>query len=161
VRVKGPEAFLTLRLDDTRLGLPLSRVKEIFEPESVTRVPGAARSVQGVINLRGSVVPVVDLASALGLREPATSPPRCVVLLEADIAGERTLVGVTSDSVEEVVELAPEDIGPVPAFGTGVAVDGLVGLARSKAGFVLLLDVERALAATVPGTTVEAPQDAA
>ena len=144
--------YLVMRVDGEAVGLPVLQVREILEPEAVTRVPGAAPALQGVINLRGSVVPMVDLAAALALRAPNVSKARCVALLETGMDGDRILIGLAADSVEEVVAIMPADIGPAPSFGSRVAPRHLVGLARTGGTFVLLLDVAR-IVETVLGTT--------
>jgi purine-binding chemotaxis protein CheW len=144
--VSAEPLYLTLRAAGELVAVPVARVKEIFEPEFTTPLPGAPRAFGGVINLRGSVVPVVDLGVALGLAEAPLAGARWVVLLELDIEGERTLLGLATDSVEEVVRLAAEEVESVPAFGTRIAADHLLGLGRLRGSFVLLLDLDRALA---------------
>lgn len=141
----GAELYLTLRLQGGLVGLPVSRVREIFEPDALTRVPGAGASIRGVVNLRGAVVPIVDLSVALGLEEAAPFAAPCVVLVQAEVDGERVTVGLASDGALDLVEIAPEDVKPAPAFGTTVAAPRLVGLARARDVFVQLLDVEGTL----------------
>jgi purine-binding chemotaxis protein CheW len=144
--MSAPAPYLCLRVEGERIGLPVDRAREIFEPEAVTRVPGAGRAFAGVVNLRGAVVPVVDLATALELVPRPTGAARSVVLVETEAAGDRTLVGLAVDRPDEVVELTPEEIGTTPAFGAGIASRYLSGVAGSGASFVLLLDVDRVLA---------------
>jgi len=144
--VSAEALYLTLRAAEELVALPVARVKEIFEPDFTTPLPGAPRAFRGVINLRGSVVPVVDLGVALGLAEAPRADARWVVLLELDVDGERALLGLATDSVEEVVRLTAEEVESVPAFGTKVAADHLLGLGNLRGSFVLLLDLDRALA---------------
>jgi purine-binding chemotaxis protein CheW len=109
-------------------------------------VPGVPPSVRGVINLRGSVVPVIDLAMKFGLGETAATKRTCVLIVEAALGDERAVVGVMADQVREVLELAPQDIEPAPQFGTRVRLDFLTGMAKVGKGFALMLDLDRVLA---------------
>jgi purine-binding chemotaxis protein CheW len=138
--------YLTVQVQNQQFGLPVANVREIFEPLVSQRVPGASPACRGVVNLRGSVVPVVDLGAALGLRETPTPEARCAVLLEILVGGERTAVGVACDAIDAVVVLAAEQWGSAPSLGTCEAPQQLFGLARSRGAQVLLLDVERVLA---------------
>jgi purine-binding chemotaxis protein CheW len=100
-----------------------------------------------VINLRGSVVPVVDLAVKFGLPASPVTKRTCIVIVEVDLDGERTVMGVVADGVSQVMDLLPQDIEAPPAFGTRVRVDYLRGLGKVGKTFVLILDIDRVLAA--------------
>ena len=138
------------------------RVREIIEYGDVTTVPGTPPHVRGVINLRGSVVPVVDLAVKLGRPESPLSRRTCIVIVEIGLEGERAVIGVVADAVSQVIESRRDDIEPPPAFGTGVRLDYLVGIAKTGTAFVLLLDIDsccrtrRTSAAHAGGRTVGA-----
>ena len=121
------------------------RVKEILEYDTITKVPGTPPSIRGVINLRGSVVPVVDLALKFGLPESQVTKRTCIVVVELDLNGERTVMGVMADAVSQVIELGPKDIEPPPAFGTRVHMDYLRGMGKAGKKFILILDVDRVL----------------
>ena len=123
------------------------RVREIIEYEAVTRVPGTPPWVRGVMNLRGSVVPVIDLAVKFGLPPGEVTRRTCIVVVETNLEGERVVMGVLADSVSQVLDVAAGDVEAAPAFGTAVRVDYLLGLARLKDRFVLLLDIDRVLSA--------------
>ena len=121
-------------------------VKEILEYETVTRVPKTPTSIRGVINLRGSVVPVVDLAVKFGLPESPVTKRTCIVVLEVDQEQDRTVVGVIADAVSQVIDLAPTEIEPPPRFGTQVHLDYLRGMGRTGGKkFVLILDADKVL----------------
>lgn len=137
--------YLIVRVEEQHIGLPVANVREIFEPLVTTRVPGAPPAFRGVVNLRGSVVPVLDLGAVLGLRQTPIAAARCVVLLEIVVDGERTSVGLACDAIDEVAVLSAEE-GSAPSFGTRVPPQQLFGLAHSRGAHVLLLDVEQALA---------------
>jgi purine-binding chemotaxis protein CheW len=121
------------------------RVREILEFDTVTRVPATPPSIRGVINLRGRVVPVVDLAVKLGLPESPITKRTCVVVVEVDLDGQRTVMGVLADSVSQVLDLPPSEIQAPPAFGPRVRVDCLLGMGRAGKKFVLLLDIDKLL----------------
>jgi len=139
--------YLSFTLAGSDYAVGILQVKEILQYEVVTRVPSVPSSIRGVINLRGAVVPVLDLAVKFGL--PATDVTRrtCILIVEAALAGERTVVGVVADAVHEVLELSPEDIEAPPSFGTQVRADFLLGLGKAGKGFVLLLDLDRVVSA--------------
>jgi purine-binding chemotaxis protein CheW len=137
--------YLTFIVGDAEYGVGILRAKEIIEYDTITTVPNAPHFVRGVINLRGRVVPVVDLAVRFG-REPAEATSRsCIVVVEVDRDGVRDVVGIVADRVSQVAELPPSAIEPAPAFGSGVRTDWLLGLGRAEKGFVLLLDTDRVL----------------
>jgi purine-binding chemotaxis protein CheW len=137
--------YLTFTLDKEQYGLSIRRVMEILEYQQVTVVPGAPPSIRGVINLRGNVVPVVDLCGKFGLPTSAVTKWTCLVIVEATLGGDTTLLAVVADAVNDVVPFGPSDVAPVPSFGTRVRLEYLLGLGKLDAGFVLLLDADRVL----------------
>ncbi len=137
--------YLTFFVAGEEYAIGILRVKEILEYQTVTRVPTTPAWIRGVINLRGSVVPVVDLAVKLGLPESAITRRTCVVIVELVLDGEPAIMGVVADVVSQVVDLGPADIEAPPAFGTRIRVDCLQGMAKAGAKFVLILDVDRVL----------------
>ncbi len=139
--------YLSFDLAGSSYAVPILRVREILQIEAVTRIPSVPVSIRGVINLRGSVVPVVDLARKLGLRETPVTRRTCILIVETGAGPDEAVVGILADSVSEVVELSPSDVEPVPSFGTGVRAGDLLGMGKLGKGFVLLLDLDRALAA--------------
>lgn len=139
--------FLSFTLAGSDYAVGILQVKEILQFEVVTRVPSVPPSIRGVINLRGAVVPVVDLAVKFGLPETAVTKRTCILIVEAAMGEERTVVGLMADAVREVLELGPEEIEPPPSFGTQVRVDYLVGMGKAGKGFVLLLDLDRVISA--------------
>jgi len=143
----GRVQYLSFSLRETEYAVGILKVKEILQYEQTTRVPATPRSVRGVINLRGQVVPVLDLAAKFGLGETEPTRLTCILIVEAQLEGAATVVGVMADSVQEVIELGPNDIEPTPAFGTQVRVDCLVGVGKIGKRFVLLLDLDRVISA--------------
>ncbi|WP_242392319.1 chemotaxis protein CheW [Anaeromyxobacter oryzisoli] len=138
---------LSFSLGGCEYGVGILKVKEILQYEEITRVPSTPRSVRGVINLRGAVVPVIDLAAKFGLPETAVTRLTCILIVEAVMDGQPTVVGVMADAVREVIELGPADIEPTPTFGTQVRVDFLLGMGKVGKRFVLLLDIDRVISA--------------
>jgi purine-binding chemotaxis protein CheW len=138
--------FLTFLLGDEEYAVGILRVKEIIEYDTLTKLPSVPAHVRGVINLRGSVVPVVDLAVRFGLSERAVTKRTCIIIMEVQIGAEQLDMGVIADSVSQVIDLPPGQIEPPPPFGTRVRLDYLVGMGKVGAKFVLILDVDRLLA---------------
>lgn len=136
---------LTFRLGGEEYAVPILRVREILQYEEVTRVPGAPPTIRGVLNLRGSVVPVVDLAVKFGLPPTEATRRTCIVIVEVEREGERTVMGVVCDAVSQVMELGEADVEPPPSFGTRVRTDFLHGMARVGSRFALMLDLDRLL----------------
>ena len=140
--------FLTFSLAGEEYAIGLFRVKEIIPYNTVTKVPQAPNFIHGVINLRGSVVAVVDLALKFGLTSKPITDRTCIVIVEAVLDGESTVTGIIADSVSQVTDLAISDILPAPAFGTYVTTDFIRGLGKAGDKFLLILDIDKALAAT-------------
>jgi purine-binding chemotaxis protein CheW len=139
--------YLTFYLAGEEYAIGILRVKEILEYDTLTKVPTTPSSIRGVINLRGSVVPVVDLAVKFGLPETPITKRTCIVIVEVALDGHPTVMGVLADAVSQVMDLTPADIEAPPVFGTAVRVDYLQGLGKVGKRFVLLLDVDQVLAA--------------
>lgn len=137
--------YLSFFIAGEEYGVGILRVKEILQFEGLTRVPTTPPWIRGVINLRGAVVPVVDLAVMFGLPETAITKWTCVVIVEIHLEGEPTVMGIMVDSVSQVIDLSAEDIQPTPPFGTRVRVDFLIGMGRAGQKFVLLLDIDKVL----------------
>jgi purine-binding chemotaxis protein CheW len=141
----GETQYLGFHVAEEEYAIGILRVREILEYDTATRVPGTPRSIRGVINLRGRVVPVVDLAVKLGLPESQITKRTCVVVVEVDLEGERSVMGVLADSVSQVLDLPQGEIEPPPPFGPRVRVECLVGMGRAGKRFVLLLDIDKLL----------------
>ena len=139
--------YLTFSVAGEEYGVSIVKVREILEYGAVTRVPRTPEHVRGVINLRGRVVPVVDLAVRLGLPASAVTRRSCVVIVEVKVDGEDVVMGIMADAVSQVIELDDAEIEAPPSFGTRLDVGYLKGLGRAGRGFVLLLDIDRLLSA--------------
>ncbi len=137
--------YLCFRLAGEECAIGILRVREIIEYDTVTKVPAMPPWVRGVMNLRGGVVPVIDLTVKFGLPESPVTKRTCIVIAEVTLDGEPTVMGIVVDAVSQVLELSPADIELPPAFGTSVRVDYLLGLGKFGDRFVLLLDIDRVL----------------
>ena len=137
--------YLTFVVGEEEYGVRILRAKEIIEYGVVTTIPNAPPFIRGVINLRGSVVPVVDLAVKFGGAPSAPTKRSCVVVVEVERDGQQTVMGIVADRVTQVAELPGDAIEPAPAFGTGVRTDWLLGLGRTDRRFILLLNTDRVL----------------
>jgi purine-binding chemotaxis protein CheW len=139
------QQHLTFMIGGEEFAVSLLKVKEIIEWDTVTEVPKTPEWIRGVINLRGSVVPVIDLAVKFRQSPSVAGQLTCIVIVEVECDGQATVMGIMADSVRQVIDLAPQDIEPPPTFGTRVKVDYLLGMARSGKKFCLILDVEKVL----------------
>jgi purine-binding chemotaxis protein CheW len=141
-----PTQFLTFMLAGEVYAIGILAIKEIIEYKSVTEVPMMPASVRGVINLRGAVVPVVDLLARFGRQPGAITKRSCIVIVEVQSGDDQQTIGVVVDAVNEVLDIAPEDIEPAPTFGTRVRSDFVRGIGKVREKFVILLDVDHVLA---------------
>ncbi len=139
--------YLTFDIGGHDLGVAVLRVREIIEYETVTPVPSTPGWIRGVLNLRGSVVPVVDLGVKFGLSESPVTRRTCIVMVDVELDGQRTTMGVVADAVNQVIDLGVDDIKAPPTFGSWVRVDFLQGMAALHGQFIVILDIDRVLSA--------------
>src|ERR1700756_1005845 len=137
--------YLTFVVGDDEYALPILRVKEIIEFGGLTRVPSMPPYIRGVINLRGSVVPVIDLAARFGFEANPVTRTSCIVIGELSVEGERIVMGMIADAVRQVVELDSAEVEAPPAFGTRARPDFLLGMGLVNNNLVLLLNVDTLL----------------
>jgi purine-binding chemotaxis protein CheW len=137
--------YLTFSLDKEQFAVDISKVREVLEFSSVTKVPRTPDFMRGVINLRGSVVPVIDLRLKLGLSRTEATIDTCVIIIEVDAQGEHLVLGALADSVQEVIDLDQKNIEPPPRIGTRVSIDFIRGIGKRDESFVMLLDINRVL----------------
>lgn len=140
-----PSQYLIFGLADESFAIAILHIKEIMEYGSLTEVPMMPEAVRGVINLRGAVVPVIDLAARFG--KPATAVGRrtCIVIVEMEQDGERHDVGLIVDAVNEVIEIPAVEIEPPPSFGAKIHTDFIAGMGKVNGHFVIILDVGEVL----------------
>jgi purine-binding chemotaxis protein CheW len=139
--------YLTFTLAAEAYGVPVLKVREIITMLPITSVPQMPSHVKGVINLRGKVIPVIDLRTKLGLLDSPASENNCIVVVQLPArGGELRNIGLIVDAVEEVTNVAAEDIEPPPDFGGTVGVEYLLGMAKVKGVVKSLLDIDRVIA---------------
>lgn len=135
--------YLTFRLEEEVFALDIGKVREVLDFTSATKVPQTPAFMRGVINLRGSVVPVVDLRLKFGMAMTEKSVNTCVVITEVDMEGETMVLGCMADSVQEVLDLEPGQIEPPPRIGTKLKTEFIRGMGKHDDHFIIILDIDR------------------
>ena len=135
--------YLTFNLDDEVFALEISRIREVLEFTSVTPVPRTPLFMRGVINLRGNVVPVVDLKRQFGMTETERSINACVIIIEMKVDGEQTILGALADSVQQVMDLEPEQIASPPRIGSRLKTEFIKGMGKHEDKFIIILDIDK------------------
>lgn len=139
--------YLTFKLDQEIFALEITKVREVLDFTTVTRVPRTPEFMRGVINLRGSVVPVVDLRLKFGMTRTETTLSTCVIITEITVDGETTVIGVLTDSVQEVIDLDPDHVAPTPKIGTKLRTEFITGMGKQGDRFIILLDIDKVFSA--------------
>lgn len=134
---------LTFILDEDCFGAEISAIQEVIEYRKVTAVPRTPEFMLGVINLRGQVIPVVDLRRYFSLNIKPTSVDSCIIIIEIEIDGERSPIGLLADRVKEVVELSLDDVKPAPKLGNRIDYRFIYGVAEYEDTMVILLRMAR------------------
>ena len=135
--------YLTFNLDGEDFAVEVANVREVLDYTSVTRVPRTPGFMRGVINLRGSVVPVVDMRLKFGMPRGEDTVDTCIVVMEVDLDGEATVIGALADSVQEVFDMDPDLIEPPPRIGTVLNTEFIRGMGKYDEKFVIILDINR------------------
>jgi purine-binding chemotaxis protein CheW len=139
--------YLTFHLGDESYGIAVLKIREIIRPPSITAVPQMPSYIKGVINLRGKVIPVVDLRTKFGLAPAASTERTCIVVVQVELAGhQRTLMGLIVDGVEEVIQISAQDIEETPDFGASLDTTYILGMAKVKNAVKALLDIDKVVA---------------
>ena len=157
-RVRDGDQFVTFNLGDEMCAIPLSGVKEIIEYGGVTPVPTMPAFIRGVINLRGRVVPVIDLSARLGRALSTPTRRTCIIIVEVEGQEESQDMGVVVDNVNSISRIAAHDIEPAPSFGTKMRVDFINGMWRASDRFLIILDVGKVLSMEEISTLAEVAQ---
>lgn len=137
--------YLTFMLGGEVFAIGILAIKEIIEYGNLTEVPMMPDYIRGVINLRGSVVPVVDLSARFGRKGTELTRRTCIVIIEVFSEQEKQVVGVVVDAVNEVLEIPPDQIEPPPAFGAKIRIDFIRGMGKVENKFVIILNVNNVL----------------
>ncbi len=134
--------YLTFTLADEVFAVDVARVREILEITSITKVPQVPDFMRGVINLRGCVVPVIDLRLKFGMQETAQTVNTCIIVVEVEMDGENIVLGALADSVQEVIEMEPSQIEAAPHIGTHLKTEFIKGMGKHDSRFVMILDID-------------------
>jgi purine-binding chemotaxis protein CheW len=135
--------YLTFKLADEIFAFDVAKVREILELTTITKVPQTPDFMRGVINLRGSVVPVIDLRLNFGMQCTEQTVNTCIIVVEVNLHGETLVLGVLADSVQEVVEMEPDHIEPPPQLGTKLNTEFIKGMGKVENNFVMILDIDK------------------
>ncbi|MEK6742912.1 MAG: chemotaxis protein CheW [Nitrospirota bacterium] len=135
--------YLTFTLGEEIFSLEIARVLEVLDYTIITKVPRTPAYLQGVINLRGGVVPVVDLRLKFGMPPGDVSVNTCIIIVEAMVDGDLLILGLLADSVQEVLDLERESIKPAPRIGTKLDTGFIKGMGRQNDRFIIILDIDR------------------
>lgn len=136
---------LTFRVRDAGYALPIDLVREIIEYAEVTRVPMMPAYIHGVINLRGNVVPVLDLAARFGMSHTEAGKRTCIVIIELLLEGTEQRIGLVVDAVDAVLDIEPQQVMQPPPFGAGIRSDFIAGMAQQPQGFIIILNMMQVL----------------
>jgi purine-binding chemotaxis protein CheW len=134
--------YLTFNLDEELFGLNIHLVREVLEFTPVTRVPMTAEFMRGVINVRGHVVPVVDLRCKFGLASAEQTVNTCIIIVELEVDGERSTMGALVDGVQEVLDIMPGQIEAAPRMGSRIDSKFIQGIGKLGDRFVILLEIQ-------------------
>jgi purine-binding chemotaxis protein CheW len=135
--------YLSFQLGEELFAIEVSKVREVLEYTTITRIPGAPDFMKGVINVRGSVVPVMDLKNKINMAESETGINTRIVVMELMINEEKVIIGSIADTVEEVISLYPGQIQAPPKFGSKLRIDFVKGILEQDDRLIIILDLER------------------
>jgi purine-binding chemotaxis protein CheW len=139
--------YLTFTLSEEDYGIGILKIKEIIGMMTVTTVPQTPEFVKGVINLRGKVIPVIDLRLKFGMEPMDYTERTCIIVVEIDGTVGTVQIGIVVDSVSEVLNIKADEIEDTPTFGTRLNTDYILGMAKMEGGVKILLDIDRVLSA--------------
>lgn len=145
--VEEADQFLTFMLSNEELAVPIMQVKEIIEYDDLTSVPMVPEFIAGAINLRGSVVPVVNLAVKFDMEPSEITRRTCVVIMEVEIDGEQSVMGILVDKVLQVIDIPANEINSAPTLGAQIRTDFIRGMGKVGERFVIILRINKVLSA--------------
>lgn len=135
--------YLTFTLNEEHYAVPVSKVREVLEYTRITKLPRTASFMKGIINLRGSGVPVIDLRLKFGMEETPIAKDTAIIVLDVEGVEGSVIVGALADAVHEVVEIAADKVEPAPRFGTKLAAEFIKGVGKRDDAFIIILDIDR------------------
>jgi purine-binding chemotaxis protein CheW len=137
------DQYLTFTLGEEQYAVDVSQVKEVLEMQPITRIPNTPPYMRGVINVRGGVIPILDLRKKFGMEEVEETVDTSIVVLEVHAGEETITVGTVADTVQEVIELPGERIEPTPRIGTKLDTAFIKGLGKHEEQFLIILDIDK------------------
>jgi len=135
--------YLTFKLGHEVFATDVAKVREVLDFTTITEIPRTPDFMSGVINLRGSVVPVVDMRLCLNMSKTERTTNTCIVVLEVLLDNESVVIGALADSVEEVIDLEPDQISPAPTIGAQIRTEFIKGMGKRDSQFIMILDIDR------------------
>jgi len=135
--------YLSFKLGEEIFAVDVAKVREILDVIAITKVPQTPDFMRGVINLRGSVVPVMDMRLKFGMPPTERTVNTCIIVMEVTEEGETMVLGVLADSVQEVLDMEPDQIEPAPRIGTRLRSDYIKGMGKHSDRFIIILDIDR------------------
>jgi purine-binding chemotaxis protein CheW len=144
-KLEEQQQYLTFMLTGETYAISILRIKEIIQYGQLTEVPRMPDFIRGVINLRGAVVPVIDLSARFGKQPTAVGRRNCIIIIEVAMGAETQNVGVMVDAVNAVLEIPANEIEPTPTFGTNIRADFIAGMGKINGKFVIILNIQHAL----------------
>ena len=139
--------YLTFKLANEIFATDVAQVREVLDFTTITEIPRTPPFMSGVINLRGSVVPVVDMRLCLEMSKTERTTNTCIIVLEVLLDNESIIIGALADSVEEVIDLEPDQIEPAPKIGTQIRTEFIKGMGKRDTQFIMILDIDRVFSA--------------
>ncbi|NLD39383.1 MAG: chemotaxis protein CheW [Desulfatiglans sp.] len=135
--------YLSFKLDNEIYAFDISQVREVLDYTEITKVPKMPVFVKGIINLRGGVVPVVDLRKKFDLPTSENTVNTCIIIMDISIDNEKTLIGALADSVQEVMTIEPDFIEPPPKIGTRLDTEFIRGMGKKNDKFIIIIDIDK------------------
>ncbi|MDP1771134.1 MAG: chemotaxis protein CheW [Methylobacter sp.] len=139
------QQYLTFMLSGETYAISILRIKEIIQYGQLTEVPRMPDFIRGVINLRGAVVPVIDLSARFGKQPTSIGRRNCIIIIEVEVEEKTQSVGVMVDAVNAVLEIPANEIEPAPTFGTNIRADFIAGMGKINGKFVIILNIQHVL----------------
>jgi purine-binding chemotaxis protein CheW len=136
------QKLLTFSLGEEGYGIPILKVKEIIGMLDITQVPRTPSFIKGVINLRGKIIPVMDLRIKFGMNEKPYNERTCIIVIEVNMHGHQRLLGAVVDTVSEVINIPAEEIEPPPQYGSKIEHSLIAGIGKVKDRVVIILDID-------------------
>jgi purine-binding chemotaxis protein CheW len=153
--------YLTFKLAEEEYGLEILKVQEIIQMQAVTHVPRTPDYVRGVINLRGKVIPVVDLRKKFGLDSVKDTEKTCIIVVQVNNGNSKVVMGTIIDEVKEVLDIKSENIEETPSFGASINTDFILGIGKVGSTVKMLLDIDKVLSMSEISSVTKVAQDIA